>query len=172
MFVYKNKEVYPYKTALMENVSQEKTIFGDKEIPEENRIIIPAINVDMPIVEGNSEKMLNLGVWHRPETGHPGVGNMVLTGHRVGYAFLPDDVKNATSFYNLDKLKEDDFVIIYWEGKEYDYQIYSHEIVAPDTLQIESQEGDERLTLYTCDPVGKNAQRLVYYAHPFQVNKD
>lgn len=160
-FLYEGKETYPYESELVANDDDGPS---RKEIPAENRLVIPAISVDMPIVEGSSDKVLDLGVWHRPGTGTPGNGNMVLTGHRVGYAFLPDDVKNSTSFYNLDKLKEGDFVIVYWGQQEYDYEITGFEIVDPDMMEVESQSVGERLTLYTCHPIGSNAQRLVYYA--------
>jgi LPXTG-site transpeptidase (sortase) family protein len=161
------RETYPYKTQLQELT--EGGDFANGEIPQDNRLVIPAIGVDMPIVEGSNIGVLNLGIWHRPGTGIPGSGNMVLTGHRVGYAFLPEDVRNATSFYNLDKLEVEDFVIVYWEGAEYDYQIYDFEVVAPSALHVEGQEGEERLTLYTCDPLGDFKERLVYYARPFEV---
>ncbi|MDD3647813.1 MAG: class E sortase [Candidatus Dojkabacteria bacterium] len=162
---YKGKEVYPYQTVLEgELVDNDNAKLGGKEIPEENRLVIPAINVDMPIVEGSNEDALNLGVWHRPGTGSPGQGNMVLTGHRVGYAFLPDDVKNSTSFYNLDQLESGDYIIIYWGGVEYDYKVTGNEVVPKTATYIESQADEEKLTLYTCHPVGQNAHRLVYYA--------
>jgi LPXTG-site transpeptidase (sortase) family protein len=158
------KEVYPYQTELEEEVSGEGAEFGDKGIPEENRLVIPSIGVDMAIIEGDDESALNLGVWHRPGTGYPTSGNMVLTGHRVGYAFLPEDVKASTSFYNLDKVKVGDYIIVYWDQTEYDYEVYSYEVVDKTAISIESQDTGERLTLYTCHPVGQNDKRLVYYA--------
>lgn len=164
---HEGKQVYPYETKLEESEGdKDGSKFTGGDIPKENRLVIPAIDVDMPIVEGTNDTVLDLGVWHRPGTGTPGYGNMVLTGHRVGYAFLPEDIRNSTSFYNLDKLQIDDYVIIYWQEKEYDYQIYDFEIIDKMETSIESQEGEERLTLYTCHPIGQNAERLVYYAKP------
>lgn len=141
---------------------------GDGETPElnGNRIIIPKIGVDMPIVEGESAKALDLGVWHRPNTGSPGNGNMVLTGHRVGYAFLPQDIKASTSFYNLDKLEDGDEVYVFWYGEQYEYKITDHEVVEPSAVGIEARTEEERLTMYTCHPLGSNSKRLVYYAEP------
>jgi len=167
--LYQNENSYPYQSEL---APAEDTEVEQKSIPAENRLVIPSIHVDMPIVEGSSDKVLDLGVWHRPGTGTPGNANMVLTGHRVGYAFLPDDVKNSTSFYNLDKLQEGDFVILYWGQKEYDYEITGFEIVPPDMMEVESQKVGERLTLYTCHPIGSNAQRLVYYAKRVEANSE
>lgn len=161
---YKNIELYPYETLLDDDsngTGNHEAV--EKSIPEDNRIVIPKIHVDMPIVEGADGSVLDLGIWRRPGTGTPGSGNMVLTGHRVGYAFLPEDVKTSTSLYNLDKLATGDYVIVYWGGVEYDYEITGSEIVYPQDLAIESQDVGERLTVYTCHPVGSNAQRLVYY---------
>ena len=135
-------------------------------VTDENRIIIPKIGVDMPIVEGQTDKALDLGVWHRPGTGSPGSGNMVLTGHRVGYAFLPEDVKASTSFYNLDKLKNGDEIYIFWNNNQYVYKVTGNEVVEPFAVYVEEPTEDERLTLYTCHPLGSNSQRLVYYAEP------
>jgi LPXTG-site transpeptidase (sortase) family protein len=163
------EETYPYKTRL-EGIVEGDGGFEDEDIPSENRLVIPAIGVDMPIVEGDSEEVLNLGVWHRPRTGIPGQGNMVLTGHRVGYAFLPEDIRNSTSFYHLDKLEIGSWVIIYWKGAEYDYQVYDFGIVDPTEVSVESQEGAERLTLYTCHPIGQRSQRLVYWAKPIDID--
>ncbi len=167
--LYEGKEIYPYETKLElpgENVEKK-----DGKIPEENRLVIPNINVNMPIIEGSDEKALDLGVWHRPGTGTPKSGNMVLTGHRFGYSFLSKNVRNKTSFYNLDKLKKGDNVIVYWNKKEYDYKIYDDEIVKEDEMRIESQGVGDRLTLYTCHPLGANSHRLVYYAKGAQSHK-
>lgn len=167
--MYEGREIYPYETKLEGVLNNDKVELGNREIPEENRLVIPAINIDMPIVEGNNANALNLGVWHRPGTGFPGEGNMVLTGHRIGYAFLPEDIRNSTSFYHLDKLEIGDYVIVYWEKSEYDYEIYDSETTDPEAKEIESQEGEERLTLYTCDPIGTFNKRLVYYAEPIEI---
>lgn len=167
-----NVELFPYTTNLEEGIlGREDKRFENKDIPDENRIVIPTISVDLPIVEGGSENVLNLGIWHRPDTGYPGSGNMVLTGHRVGYAFLPEDIKNSTSFYHLDKLKDGDYVIIYWNGVEYDYQIYGSIIVENSDMSIEDQNETERLTLYTCHPVGSTKDRLVYFAHRIETSE-
>ncbi|MFC1780185.1 sortase [Patescibacteria group bacterium] len=164
------REIFPYKTNLEEVVEEGE--FAGEEIPEENRLVLPTIGVDMPIVEGEDSSVLNLGVWHRPGTGNPGGGNMVLTGHRVGYAFLPEDVKSSTSFYNLDKLKIGDYAIIYWNQVEYDYEITSYEIVDKTATYIESQDSEEKLTLYTCHPIGQNEKRLVYYGTRVRTDLD
>ncbi|MEI6462509.1 MAG: class E sortase [bacterium] len=172
--VDKNQIVIPYKSEVTEKIkednkgSEEKKIVVEekKSVPNTNRIVIPSISVDMPIVEGASENSLNQGIWRIPGTGTPGKSNMVMAGHRLGYSFLPEEIRNKTSFYNLDKLKVGDYVIIYWYGKEYDYKITGGEIVEPTRIDIENPTTSPQLTLFTCDPIGTRQKRLVRYAKP------
>jgi len=165
-YIFKGNYIFPYKMD-KDDIAGVNIENDNDEIPTENRIVIPKIDVDMTIVEGNSEDALDLGIWHIPGTGIPGRGNMVLTGHRFGYEFLPENIRNSTSFYNLDKLEDGDFVVIYWKGSEYDYIIYGSEVVDKMETRIEDQTEEERLTLYTCHPIGQNDKRLVYYARPY-----
>ncbi|MEI6887502.1 MAG: class E sortase [bacterium] len=170
----KNKIVIPYKTEIVEklknkiNNDEEKKVVVEenKSIPNTNRIIIPSISVDMPIVEGDTDNALNKGVWRIPGTGTPGVSNMVMAGHRIGYAFLPEEIRNKTSFYNLDKLKVEEYIIIYWDSKEYDYVVTAEEIVEPTRIDIQNATTTPQLTLFTCDPIGTRQKRLVRYAKP------
>src|SRR5690606_31735462 len=55
-----------------------------------NAIIIPSIQVDVPILEGD-EDVLNIGAWHRkPEQGNPTKnGNFIVTAHRFTLGFSP-----------------------------------------------------------------------------------
>lgn len=131
-----------------------------------NRIIIPKIKVNMPILEGNSEEVLDLGIWRRPKSGTPNDGNMVLTGHRVGYAFLAEDIRNSTSFYHLNKLVREDSVLIFWNGVKYKYNVTDKFVVDYWDTSIENKGKLEKLTLYTCHPLGTNKKRLVVIAKP------
>lgn len=165
-YINKGKPYYPYKTKLNVDGTQEDYYDEDtaSDLPEVNTIVIPEIRISMPIVSGDDDSALNKGVWHRPGTGVPGEGNMVLTGHRVGYAVWTDDIKYKTTFYNLDKLDVGDSIIIYWNDTEYDYIVTSFETVEPTRIDIESPTAEHRLTVYTCTPIGSTKERLVYYA--------
>ncbi len=135
---------------------------NDREIPEENTLVIPAVGIDVNVVEGESDDALNYGAWHRPNTSNPEVGgNMVITGHRFRY--LPPS--NLT-FYHLDKVQEGDDIIVYWEGKEYDYVVTEIFVVEPEEVHIEADTASPRLTLYTCTPLWTAKQRLVVVAEP------
>lgn len=75
-------------------------------------------------------------------------------------------------FYNLDKVKIGDYIIVYWDGKEYDYQISTEETVLPTEARIENPTDEPQLTLYTCTPVGINSHRLVKYAKPINMHEN
>lgn len=133
-----------------------------EEIPQENRLVIPAINVDSMIVEGLTEEALNKGVWRRPISSTPDTpGNTVLTGHR----FLYTGFSNNT-FYNLDKLKIGDLIYVYWQATKHKYSVSETKIVDPTAIEIEGDYGDRRLTLYTCHPLWTADKRLVVVAKP------
>ena len=72
-------------------------------------------------------------------------------------------------FYHLDKLLEGEYVLIYWEGKEYPYIVTETKIVEPTQLEIEAPTKEHILTLYTCTPMGTSNQRLVKIAKPVAI---
>lgn len=131
-----------------------------KPVPKGNRIIIPQIEVDSSILEGDDINILNKGeAWRRPNTSNPVKGgNTVVVAHR----FFG---RGKNTFYHLNKLKINDEIIIFWEGKEFNYKIEKVFETTPDNLSVEKNTGDDRLTLYTCS--GMSAEnRLVVIAKP------
>lgn len=129
-------------------------------VPEDNTLIIPDIDVKTSILEGQSAQVLMNGIWHRPGTGTPDTGgNTVLVGHRFLYTSGPH------TFYNLDKLKINDPITVYWKGRRYSYIIDSSTITSADSFEIEQNTAQPVLTLYTCTPLFSVDKRLVVRAH-------
>ena len=124
-----------------------------------NELIIPKIDVNSLIIEGNNESALSKGAWHLPSTGSPISGNMVIGGHR--FAYLPP---NNTTFYNLDKLKNGDIIYVRWEGKLYEYRVIESTVVNPTDLSVEDITSKPTLTLFTCTPLWTSSMRLVIKA--------
>jgi sortase A len=126
-----------------------------------NRLIIKKIGVNSPIVETkDSEYGLSLGAWRVPESSVPDKdSNTVLTGHRFKY--LPP---NNLTFYLLDKLEKDDIISVIWKGRDYYYRVRENKIVAPTELSILNPSTTPILTLYTCDPIYSQKNRLVVVA--------
>jgi LPXTG-site transpeptidase (sortase) family protein len=126
-----------------------------------NRLIVPKIGVNAPIVEGSGVEILDreTGVWRHPESSLPGSnGNTILAGHRFQY--LPP---NTTTFYNLDKMQIGDKILIMQNGTEYIYEVFETVEVTPDqTEHLAGTDGNtDELTLYTCAPLGRNDKRFV-----------
>ncbi|MCA9381912.1 class E sortase [Candidatus Dojkabacteria bacterium] len=167
---YKGKAVYPYESTYVDNTNDDKEVVKeDKKIPEINTLVIPTIGVDVKIVEGSGDWALNDGSWHRPGTGDPiQGGNFVLTGHRFGFSWMPSDIKKKSTFYNLDKVEIGDVLIVYWEGKEYDYKVNRIFSAAPDEVSIEDPTESPQLMVYTCSLLGRNSDRLVLIATPVE----
>lgn len=137
---------------------------SEESIPSENTVVIPAVGIEVNIIEGSTDSALDHGAWRRPGTGDPeNGGNMVVTGHRFKY--LPPS--NLT-FYNLDKVVVGDYIIVYWNGKRYDYQVDRIRVVTPDTIEVESSTDKPQLTLYTCTPLWTAKMRLVIVALPVE----
>ena len=127
----------------MSDRSQAKNIASTKEIEnntvkdpqyKQNMLIIPAINVEAPLYTTNNSSALDIGMWHKQQSGSPEIGgNMVITGHRFKY--LPP---YTNTLYNLHKLKTEDKFIIYWEKQFYQYQVKFSYTTEPNDTQIEA----------------------------------
>jgi len=126
----------------------------------DNRVIIPAIKVDMPIVIGdNGERALLKGAWLIPGTStFDKGGNSVLSCHRYLYT------KGPRTCFNLDKLKEGDAIIVQWNGKQYHYKIRMGKVVSPKEVSILNNTRESILTIFTCTPVFTSKNRLYFIA--------
>lgn len=143
----------PYQTKTDQGKNDDR-----KEIPADNRLVIPKLALDQHIYQGSSPKLLNKGVWARPNTSVPPEGgNTVLTGHRFTY-------DGPATFYSLDKMAKGDKIVIYWQGKEFDYTVTETKVVGPEAIEIEKATKGEQLTLYTCTPLWSAKNRLVVVA--------
>lgn len=123
-----------------------------------NRVIIPRIGVNAPIVESaSSEYGLSKGSWLVPDTSTPDKGgNTVITGHRFKY--LPP---NNLTFYLFHKLEVGDLFSVIWHNEDYYYRIKEVKIVDKTELSIMEQTSEPVITLFTCHPIYSTEQRLV-----------
>ncbi len=148
--------------------------------PPDDRIIIPRINRNVPIVKVNPENLIKRdwnalesdiqgalrdGVVHYPGTAEPGdKGNVVITGHSSYFTWDPGRFKDV--FALLHQVNIGDTIIVYHEQQKYVYQVYDKKVVMPDQVDVLTQKSEDRLTLITCTPVGTNLKRLIVLAHP------
>ncbi len=133
-----------------------------KPIPEDNRVVIPSIHLDEAINEGTSPYTLNKGLWLRPNTSSPTEGgNTVIVGHRFTY-------QGAAVLFNLDKINKGDKFSVYWQHKEYVYEVKDVTIVSPFDLSVEQNSTKPILTIYTCTPLWSSSRRLVVVSEPVE----
>ncbi len=129
-----------------------------KTAPKENRLVLPNISFDEPIIVGDDPNNVHLGVWHRPHTSTPDKGgNTVLVGHRFSYS-------SPATFYHLDKVTAGESFAIWWEGQEYVYTVTETFIVPATAIEIESNTSEAIVTIYTCTPLWTAENRLVVRA--------
>lgn len=121
------------------------------------RLIIPAISVDAPVVEGDGWEELKKGVGHHVGSANPGErGNVVLSGH--------NDVFGEV-FRRLTELPEGDEVqIMDSSGRTYRYRVSVRRIVEPTEVRVMDPTTDPILTLITCYPYLVDTQRLIVIA--------
>ena len=135
---------------------------ADYGLPDEifGVLSIPAIDLEMPIYLGATEKHMADGAAHLSQTSLPIGGmdtNCVIAGHR-GYS-------GASYFRYLDKLHVGDTVSVTNLWETLTYRVSEIRIIDPsDVDEILIQPGRELLTLLTCHPYASGGrQRYVVY---------
>ena len=129
-----------------------------ENIPTENTIVIPSMNLQKTIFDGSSVATLRKGVWHRPNTSNPAQGgNTIMAGHRYGY-------NGDGVFYHLDKVHKGDDIFVYWQSKKHHYVVNEIKVVPPTDLSVEASSALSEVTLYTCTPMWTFTDRLVIVA--------
>jgi sortase A len=123
------------------------------------KILIPSVNIDLPVVES---QIVN-GYWtisdtkasHGEGSGYPGQkGNIVIFAHAKNDMFGP-----------LKKIKTGANIYLLSNNRWYKYQVQSSELVSPTELSSVQETTDETLTLFTCSGF-LDAKRLIVKAIP------
>ena len=124
-------------------------------------VVIPKINVSLPIYHGTSDEVLEAGVGHLMGSSLPVGGDgthSVLSGH----SGLP----SARLFTDLDQLVEGDTFTIRVLREVLTYEVDDIQIVLPNESAILQIEPDQDYcTLLTCTPYGVNTHRLLVRGH-------
>ncbi|MEW6189713.1 MAG: sortase, partial [Actinomycetota bacterium] len=115
---------------------------------KDNRIIIPSVLVDAPIVEGITSKALTQGVGHISGTAYPGEeGNCILEGHNLAEFGL----WGKQSFFSLlDVLRKGAKVYVFYNGKKYVYKVEEKKKLEISNPKLYRDTHREQLTLITC----------------------
>lgn len=139
-------------------------------IGKEPKLIIPKINVDIPVVydvttfdETAIQNGLERGVVHYGNTALPGqIGNNVIVGHSSNNFFNQGKYKFA--FVLLSRVEEGDNIILHYKGTRYIYRVFHKEIINPSDFRLIQPTDEAVVTLITCDPPGTSWRRLVVQA--------
>lgn len=123
-------------------------------------IVIPAIDVNLPIYHGTDGDFMSTAAGHVVNTTLPVGGadtHAVLAAHT--------GVPSAVLFDNLDRLQVGDYFVLRILDQDLAYRIYDIEVVLPDeTSSLGIREGRDLVTLVTCTPYGVNSHRLLVHA--------
>jgi sortase A len=146
---------------------------AEAAVSPEPRLIIPKINVDVPVVydvmpDYNSQmKAMESGVAYFGIPGansKPGqIGNTVLSGHSSND--IIDQGNYKFIFAQLDRLAKGDTIFVNYEGKRYVYTVTKTEVVKPTEVnKLVYPTTKPILTLITCTPLGTSLNRLLVTA--------
>ncbi|RJX37868.1 class D sortase [Paenibacillus pinisoli] len=138
-----------------------ETAAPSKEQPKLDAIAtirIPSIKVNLPVLEGATQKNMKYAAAHLTETAPIGeVGNAAIAAHRMR--------AKGKLFNRLNEVKEGDKIIVETKGETYTYVVTGTSIVEPtDVSVLNYNKTDRRLTLITCDPVVNPTHRLIVHA--------
>ena len=121
--------------------------------PEQaNRLQIPALGVDAPIVQGDGWEQLKKGVGQHIGSADPGEkGNVVLSAHNDIFGEI---------FRDLDRLKPGDEITVYTNQRAYTYVVSESQVVEPTQVGIMENTSQPTLTLISCYPYLVDDQRI------------
>lgn len=120
------------------------------------RLLIPALDMNVMVLEGTDRWTLNRAAGHIEGTALPGqTGNVGISAHRDGF------------FRSLSRISQGDEISLVTLERIYTYQVESTQIVSPSETQVLEQSAKPILTLVTCYPfyfVGEAPQRFIVQA--------
>ncbi len=118
---------------------------------------------DVPVTSSPSYEVLDTGLMHERETSLPWDGgdqrNVFVAGHYLGWP----GTSSHLVFYNLDKLRSGDEVVLEDRGgRVYRYRVSESFGATPEESWVMGQEvGRDMLTLQTCIPPGFEERLIV-----------
>ena len=123
-------------------------------------LIIPSIDLNLPLFHGDSLKILKNAIGHYAGSYFPGEGGTIIIAGHCTKGF----------FHYLDQVKVGDIITIEATYGTFKYKVDSFKIVDDNDLDAFKINKDrEVLIMYTCYPLtrsfGRKKQRYVVYAY-------
>ena len=114
------------------------------------QLYIDSVNIEGGIFQGVTSQTMDKGFWHFPASVYPG-----QKGNSVIIAPAKD------TFFNLDKVKKGDSIIVQQESEKYTYIVSEVKIVEKNDISVLQDSSDYQITLITCTPLWTSKQRLI-----------
>jgi len=169
----KNK-TYHSMEKLLAVTRQEELPLTIDVVPWENRIIIPRIEKNIPLIDVKNRSIKSLseldkifmkelenGIVRYPGSARPGeVGNSFIFGHSSNFWWAKGDYNDV--FARINDIEIGDEVIVYYGQKQYIYRIKEKEVIKPGDISILSRdENKKEMTIMTCWPIGTTQKRMI-----------
>lgn len=143
--LWSEKRIEAYKASLSDSVPSPLAVLK-----------IPAIDLEVPVLEGTDDVTLNRGVGHIEGTPVPGTdGNVGIAGHRDGF------------FRGLKDIHQGDVLDLVSSERSDRYLVDEILIVAPEDVYTLKSRAKPSITLVTCFPfyyIGSAPQRYIVHA--------
>jgi len=125
--------------------------------PEQaQRLVISAIGVDAPVVEGDDWETLKKGAGHHIGSANPGErGNCVISAHNDIYGEI---------FRRLPELRVGDEILVHTTSQIYRYVVRQTRLIEPTDVSVMLPTHSPVLTLISCYPYRVDTQRIVVIA--------
>ena len=152
--------------------------FSFNTVPPVNRLIVPSLGLDVPIVitenkdakdftKADFNEELDQWIVKYPTTPAPGEeGNTLLFGH-TSYVVRKDN-PYGTIFKDLPKLKDSTLIQVLWKWHLYEYKVIDLFIVTPKQVNAQymtyQNAGGSYITLMGCYPLGTDNKRIMVVA--------
>jgi sortase A len=161
--LYQKKAAKQFEQHVYVNVPAEPSVSQAKP-PADGTLLarfeIPRLNMDMVVIEGDTDADLRRAIGHIPGTALPGnAGNVGIAGHR------------DTFFRPLRNVRAGDVISLQTKGATYRYKVESTEVVMPDRSDVLNPTPEPHLTLVTCFPfyyVGSAPKRFIVHAREIE----
>lgn len=179
-----NKQIHDISSFVAKN-NGSKIDLGIEVTPYENRIVIPKIGKNIPLLDITQEKVggvdelndifmkeLENGVIRYPGSAKPGnEGNSFIFGHSSNFPWMGGEFNDV--FALLDKVVFDDEIIVYYGQEKYTYKISKKNVIRPGDVSVLKNDNKDRkqITLMTCWPIGTTLNRLVLTGELIEISK-
>lgn len=167
-------KTYHSMNKLLYKTNSENIDFDINIIPYENRVVIPKIGKNIPLLDVNKKtvkdakeledifmKELEKWIIKYPGSANPWEkGNSFIFGHSSNLPWVDWEYNDV--FALLDKVVYNDEIIVYYWQKQYKYIIREKRVISPGEVSVlERWEDKSEITLMTCRPIGTTLNRLI-----------